>query len=746
MNLWQKLMNWVCYCGVTKEEYDSVKPAVYVRNFEVWKYLNVFLLAGYLFLAFMLNMLDGFTFSTVAEIIIALYLSVVCFLFSYVLRKESIAAQYTIYVTMVVLFLVSTFIEVFQPTADSVAFYVLLITLPMFTLDKPYFMIILLSGASAFYLHMTHLVKPEIAFRHNMVFTCFYCFLGIFINFFYNALCVRQLLLQKRDRERVDEVNKAGEESLKLNNALKKMSESTLELLGDVVEERNMESGEHIRRVKGYTYILANRVMQDLPEYHLDPYTVDLIAFASALHDVGKIAITDAILCKPGRLTKEEFEIMKTHCEKGVGILRKMENQWSDEYLDMSLAICLNHHEKWDGNGYPRGLKGDEIPIAAQIVSVADIYDALTTKRVYKEAYSPEEAMRMIFAGECGAFSEKLLSCLDKCRSEFMECAHRQAVPAAPDHDFELISKSNPDESFVIGLHDSDRNLREKLRLDEELSVMEKLSETVCYICYVNMRTNEVKRFKADEQFEKIIASYGDGLKSYEKFDLLLNSIIVKEDYDAFRAATEREKATAELMEKGHVTTDFRIRLDDGIHYCRMKLSLDRNHPDAVVIGISRRDEEHVLEEKYLRLKTEVENARREKENREMLENRLAVIECLSSNYDYVCTLNVDTFDVVVYRAADWVRDMFKNLEDIVKLPEVRDAALKGIIHPEDFEAFKEGSLHENVMKGLMKNGVYNVNYRAYKYGKLIDYQTRYTIDRNNPKRIIIGLHCIGEQ
>lgn len=194
------------------------------------------------------------------------------------------------------------------------------------------------------------------------------------------------------------------------NLALNRINEDIIELLGNITEARDVESGEHIRRVKGLTNILATRLMELYPEYGLTKGRIELMTSASALHDIGKIMIPDSVLLKPGRLTPEEFALMKTHCEKGYEILRKAPADWSDAYLSISLDICRYHHEKYDGKGYPYGLKGEEIPVVAQIVSLADCFDALTAKRVYKNAFTPVKAYQMIMAGECGAFSEKLLN------------------------------------------------------------------------------------------------------------------------------------------------------------------------------------------------------------------------------------------------------------------------------------------------------------------------------------------------
>lgn len=203
--------------------------------------------------------------------------------------------------------------------------------------------------------------------------------------------------------------------------SLNQLNEDIIELLGNITEARDTESGEHIRRVKGFTNILARHIMEDCPEYGLNEEKIKLITSASALHDIGKITIPDHILLKPGKFTEDEFDVMKSHCEKGCEILEKAPAGWSKDYLDFSMEICHYHHEKWDGKGYPNGLKGDEIPISAQIVAIADCFDALTSERVYKEAYSSDKAIEMILNGECGAFSDVMLNAFRESAEEFKE-------------------------------------------------------------------------------------------------------------------------------------------------------------------------------------------------------------------------------------------------------------------------------------------------------------------------------------
>lgn len=200
---------------------------------------------------------------------------------------------------------------------------------------------------------------------------------------------------------------------------LQNMNDRIIDTMSNVVEFRNLESGDHVKRVKTFTNILAKQVAKLYPEYKLDDQAINMITSASALHDVGKIAISDAILLKPGRLTKEEFETMKSHTTRGCEIINMMADIQKGDYGKVSYEICRHHHERYDGRGYPDGLKGEEIPISAQIVSVADVYDALVSERCYKAAYTTDEAYHMIMRGECGVFSPKLMECLTRVRAEF---------------------------------------------------------------------------------------------------------------------------------------------------------------------------------------------------------------------------------------------------------------------------------------------------------------------------------------
>lgn len=183
-------------------------------------------------------------------------------------------------------------------------------------------------------------------------------------------------------------------------------------ILSQIVEFRNGESGSHVLNINIFTGMLLESLVQHTDKYDLSWSERLLITTASALHDIGKIGIDDKILNKPGRLTDEEFKIMQNHTIIGASILENMGSYQDEELMKVAYQICRWHHERYDGKGYPDGLKGDEIPISAQVVSLADVYDALVSERVYKKAYSHEQAIEMIVNGECGSFNPILLECL----------------------------------------------------------------------------------------------------------------------------------------------------------------------------------------------------------------------------------------------------------------------------------------------------------------------------------------------
>lgn len=192
-------------------------------------------------------------------------------------------------------------------------------------------------------------------------------------------------------------------------------------VLSHIVEFRNGESGAHVRHIRTITEMLLHRLLENSNKYSISAEQQDVIPLASALHDIGKIGIDEKILNKPGKLTPEEFEVMKTHSMLGAEMLHDLDNFGEQPLLQTAYEIARWHHERWDGRGYPDGLKGDEIPISAQLVSLADVYDALTSERCYKKAFSHEKAVQMILNGECGAFNPLLLQCLTDVQADLKE-------------------------------------------------------------------------------------------------------------------------------------------------------------------------------------------------------------------------------------------------------------------------------------------------------------------------------------
>ncbi len=199
---------------------------------------------------------------------------------------------------------------------------------------------------------------------------------------------------------------------------LRNNNETVIDTIANIVEFRSMESGYHLKRVKGFVRILALVAMNNYPELGLNPHMIDVITQASAMHDIGKISVPDSILLKPGRLTSEEFEVMKSHTTRGCEIIELLKDVQDKQFYDMCHDICRHHHERYDGRGYPDGLKGKENSIGAQLTALADVYDALVSDRVYKSAYPLDKAYEMIKNGECGVFAPSLMACFEFARPD----------------------------------------------------------------------------------------------------------------------------------------------------------------------------------------------------------------------------------------------------------------------------------------------------------------------------------------
>lgn len=229
------------------------------------------------------------------------------------------------------------------------------------------------------------------------------------------------LAISRRTRNMIDvqidlnnKVNKEIEERSHMQNAV-------IEHLADIIETRDIETGEHIKRTKKYVTILVN-AMQNEERYKdiLNDKLKDLIINAAPLHDIGKIAVSDLILCKPGKLTDEEFDKMKVHTTKGGEIINNILNDMADkEFLNVAFDVAVYHHEKWNGRGYPKGLKEEEIPLSARIMAIADVFDALVAERVYKKPMPVDDAINIIINDAGTHFDPYLVEVFKKVIDEF---------------------------------------------------------------------------------------------------------------------------------------------------------------------------------------------------------------------------------------------------------------------------------------------------------------------------------------
>ena len=213
-----------------------------------------------------------------------------------------------------------------------------------------------------------------------------------------------------------------------------------IRILSNVLGSRNSESREHILHIKTATEMMLRQLVKITDAYPMTEADISLITTASSLHDIGKIRISEEILNKPGRLTDEEFKIMKTHSELGADMIRDMHFPKDNSLVRASWEICRWHHERWDGKGYPDGLKGEEIPISAQVVSIVDVYDALTSERCYKKAFDHDTAIQMILDGQCGQFNPLLLKCLKELSFQLSKMSGKEMDDNKYSHEIQRLS------------------------------------------------------------------------------------------------------------------------------------------------------------------------------------------------------------------------------------------------------------------------------------------------------------------
>ena len=234
----------------------------------------------------------------------------------------------------------------------------------------------------------------------------------------YSAVAVHRQILscleQAAERERLrEEVDKRGRQLEESQKKLDGFYDNLLDAIGTVMEYRVSESDQHVKRIKGFSRILAVAYKNQFPDCGLDEAEINRIVRGSVIHDIGKVAVPDAVLLNPAKLTEDEQQIMRSHTTKGEEIMQLLREVQDEEQFRVSCEICRWHHERHDGGGYPDGLEGSEIPLSAQIVSIVDVYDELVSERISKKPYDKETAFRKIMSGECGAFAPELLQCFE---------------------------------------------------------------------------------------------------------------------------------------------------------------------------------------------------------------------------------------------------------------------------------------------------------------------------------------------
>ena len=217
-------------------------------------------------------------------------------------------------------------------------------------------------------------------------------------------------------RNKAERLIQKGKEDVGANKA--ELQSGVIDLIFSLVNARSSKCGQHTRCTQQFTKVIAEDIRKNCPQYGLTKEDVEQIALASLVHDIGKITVPDSILFKPDRLSADEYADMRKHTTVGAQLFETTRDLWSDDFASLCHDIILYHHERYDGKGYPFGLKGEKIPISVQIVSLADVYDALSAEREYKHSLSPEEVYGMITRGECGAFSDTMLACLTRTRKE----------------------------------------------------------------------------------------------------------------------------------------------------------------------------------------------------------------------------------------------------------------------------------------------------------------------------------------
>ena len=386
----KSLNDFFMRCSLCREEYENVRPLVWERNKRTLGITSI-LAASMGAVLLLVNLLTG------SKVLLP-YLFVfcgsllVCVLQRLTMRKK-VPERFVMvlcYVQMLMVCIYAGILSVqssnYGIPATSIVVFISL--LPLSIDDRPVRMYLVMAAESAAYLSASYLLKSRSAFSLDILNVGTFFIIGMVL---YGVICVRN----------VREIS----QSLRVE----KIQQSVISSLATVVEERDENTGEHIQRTSEYVRMLSDAMKADSRYVSVSAEFLNNVQLAAPLHDMGKIRIPDAILNKPGRLTDEEYAVMKRHSAYGAEIIEKtLQVIEEEDYYNVAKNIARHHHERWDGKGYPDGLKGGEIPLEARIMALADVYDALLSKRVYKEAFSKEKACEILREGAGTQFDPDL--------------------------------------------------------------------------------------------------------------------------------------------------------------------------------------------------------------------------------------------------------------------------------------------------------------------------------------------------
>lgn len=534
--------------------------------------------------------------------------------------------------------------------------------------------------------------------------------------------------LVKQQTRKILEQNRALKIQQKKINTI---NNDMLDTLSTIIEYRDVESGRHIHRIRKFTEVLLNVLEQYYPKYNLTAEKISLITSASSLHDIGKITIPDAILLSPRRLTYDEFRVMKMHTVRGCEILEQLESVEKNDYYMYCYDICRYHHEKYDGLGYPDGLVGDEIPIWAQVVSLADCYDALTSERPYKAAFSHEQAVEMIRSGACGAFSDEMMDCFSKVLPQFKALAKEYA-------DVNNADRSVSDKNFkkIVQENAVDHTMDIYLKMDRE-ELISKIEHQKAVMAETHKRDCDVMYNIADYAFEfdlirgtfyerkgDFTKCFGYSPKNYEEA-VNLFSQLCSEDYRKKFIRTFRTHNIKSEIGIGHN----RISLE-----CPMKLRKDEYSPvycSAVPIVRDNRPVSVFVYAIVLRNAVLPENIEEISQNRDAVTGLLNFdgfkkeaqdfLEHSGRNgYHILAVIDIDNFHALNRKTNySYGNDILKDISGILKM-ESSDGTLIGRVEDDNFILFindcqkdDDGiGIIDNIFKSLHKT--YTFNGRTY--------------------------------